>query len=44
MRLVLAERSLISTQISDFDYLARAVKDACEKLELRFGRNGPAKL
>jgi hypothetical protein len=36
--------SLISTQISDFDYLARALKDSCEKLESRYHRNDLAKL
>ncbi|KAH8994849.1 PLP-dependent transferase [Lactarius akahatsu] len=31
-------------EISDFDYLSRALKDSCEKLELRYRRNGSAKL
>ncbi|KAF8261625.1 PLP-dependent transferase [Lactarius quietus] len=31
-------------EISDFDYLARALKDSCEKLELRCRRNGQVKL
>jgi len=31
-------------EISDFDYLARALKDSCEKLELRYRRNSLVKL
>ncbi|KAI0250289.1 PLP-dependent transferase [Lactifluus subvellereus] len=31
-------------EISDFEYLAKALKDSCEKLESKYRRMGPAKL
>jgi hercynylcysteine S-oxide lyase len=44
MEILSSGRFLISIQISDFDYLAKALKDSCEKLELRYRRNGQVKL